>query len=87
MRLKIIKIGDQFVLPLPEKGIKALQLSDGSEVLVTVEEDNHWILISLDDGSLDLEEIDVDLARMLNEFIEEYREALEELANLKPKKQ
>ena len=87
MRLKIIKYGNQLALPLPEKAVEALQLSEGSEVLVTIEEDNQWILITSEGESLDLDEIDADYARMLVKFIEENREALEELAQPKSTKQ
>ena len=87
MRLKIIKIGNQLALPLPESAVEALQLSEGSEVLVTIEEENKWILITAEDESLDLDEIDAGYVKMLSEFIEENKEALEELANPKSKNQ
>ena len=80
MRLKVIKVGKQLALPLPETAVKALQLSEGSEVLVTVEEDNKWMLITTEEKTVDLDEINADYSKMLNEFIEENREALEELA-------
>jgi antitoxin component of MazEF toxin-antitoxin module len=85
MRLKIIKVGDQLALPLPEQDVKTLGLSEGSEVEVTVEEDNKWILITADGKNVDLDEIDADYAKMLIEFIEENRGALEELAGLRSK--
>mgnify|MGYP006294692033 CR=1 FL=1 len=80
MRLKIIKIGNQLALPLPENAIKALELSEGSDVLLMVQEESKWILVTAADETVNLEEIDADFARMLSEFIEEYRDALAELS-------
>ena len=76
MHLKINKIGNQLVLPLPEKAVKALELVEGSEVVVAIEEDNKWMLITTEAESVDLDEIDADYAKMLIEFIEENRESI-----------
>ncbi len=80
MLMKVIKIGNQLVLPLPGSFVKALKLSKGSEVLVTADEEYQWLLITAADETVDLEEIDLNFARMLSEFMEEYRDALAALS-------
>ena len=54
MRLKIIKLGNQLALSLPEKAVEALQLSEGSKAPMTVEEENKWILITAMEETVNL---------------------------------
>ena len=58
MRLKIIKIKNQLVLPLPGEVIENLELTEGSEVEVTIQDEEKWILMSSATDSQDLEEVD-----------------------------
>ena len=42
---KIIKIGNDLVLPLPNEITQALQLEEGSEITVSVDHEKNQILI------------------------------------------
>jgi len=81
MRLKIIKIENQLVLPLPEVVIDDLDLSEGSEVEVTVEGDGKWILISNSPDSEDLNAVNEELGEMVDDVIDEFKTAFDKLAD------
>ena len=78
---RIIKVGNQLVVPLSEEITKALQLTKGSEVNVNVDPENNRILISPVGYTPDIEEIDSEFASQVSAFIKDYKPALEELAN------
>jgi putative addiction module antidote len=73
---KIFKTGNSLMISLPREILDALNLSDGSEVLVTLEDGK--IVIRLAQQAVP--GVDEEFARQLAEFIDEYRPALEALA-------
>lgn len=75
---KVFKTGNSLVLSLPRETLAALALSEGSEVDVTLDADAGRIILSpLRPPAGD---IDATFARQLDEFIAQYRPALEALA-------
>ena len=76
MLRKIFKTGNSLVVSLPRQILDALDLSCGSDVLVTLEDDKIIIrpMLQVVPG------VDEDFARQVAEFIDEYCPALEALA-------
>ncbi len=79
MSRKLFKTGNSTVLSLPKDVLEALQIQDGSQVDVLLDEPNQQIIIR------PVEEppivgVDIEFARQVSEFIDLYRPALEELA-------
>ncbi|MFZ0544197.1 MAG: AbrB/MazE/SpoVT family DNA-binding domain-containing protein [Candidatus Promineifilaceae bacterium] len=75
---KIFKTGNSFVISLPRESLQQLGLQEGSEVNVAVDQEEGRIIIERTKPPL--VDIDADFAHQLNEFIENYRPALEALA-------
>jgi putative addiction module antidote len=75
---KIFKTGNSLVISLPKESIESVGLSEGSEVIVDVLQSEGRIII--EPVSPKLAGIDVTFAQQLNDFIEQYRPALEALA-------
>jgi antitoxin MazE len=75
---KVFKTGNSMVISLPREMIENLQLSEGSEVSIELDEDGQRILITpvqpVNAG------VDAEFARQVADFIETYRPALEALA-------
>lgn len=78
MSRKIFKSGNSLVVSLPQESMELLGLGEGSEVTVTLDQDGRRILIepSAQPGI----EISPEFARQLDDFIKQYRPALEALA-------
>ena len=75
---KIYKTGNSLVVSLPKDLLQELGLIEGSEVNIAVDQENGKITIE------PLQKTIVDItpafAKQLDDFIEQYRPALEELA-------
>ena len=75
---KIFKTGNSFVISLPRESLQLLGLQEGSEVNVAVDQDEGRIII---ERALPLlADIDTAFAKQLDDFIQQYRPALEALA-------
>ena len=75
---KIFKTGNSLVISLPKESIQILGLHEGSEVSVVVDQDERRIII--EPAKPSLTDIDLSFAHQLQDFIEQYRPALEALA-------
>lgn len=75
---KIFKTGNSLVISLPKESIQILGLNEGSEVSVVVDQDEGRIII--EPAKSRLTDIDPSFAQQLQNFIEQYRPALEALA-------
>jgi putative addiction module antidote len=75
---KVFKTGNSLVISLPKESLLLLGLQEGSEVNVAVDQDEGRIII--EQASTPLVDIDAAFAQQLNDFIEQYRPALEALA-------
>ena len=79
MRRQIQQSANSKIISLPREMLEALELQEGSDVDVFVDQQKHQIIIrSATDFSSG--KIDFDFARQISDFIKEYRPALEELA-------
>ena len=75
---KIFRTGNSLVVSLPKQALESLGLGEGSEVNVTVLPAGGCIII--EPVSSQLAGIEVVFAQQINDFIEQYRPALEALA-------
>ena len=75
---KIFKTGNSFVIALPRESLQLLGLKEGSEVNVAIDQDEGRIIIERAQPLL--ADIDGTFAQQVNDFIEQYRPALEALA-------
>ena len=82
MILRIIKARKGLALPLPENITEALQLTEGSEVTVSVDSEKKQILIQFLGQSTDLGDINLEFAEQVTTFIKDYKPALDKLAKL-----
>ena len=80
---RIIKVGKELALPLPEDITQALQLKEGTEVTISVDPDKKRILIQPSGQSPELGEINLEFAEQVSTFIGVYKSALDELAKSK----
>jgi putative addiction module antidote len=76
---KIFKTGNSNVVSLPKDILEQLELSEGEDVSVELDREQRQIVISPIEKSLAIS-INEESARQVNDFIEEYRTALEALA-------
>ncbi|NIM92108.1 MAG: AbrB/MazE/SpoVT family DNA-binding domain-containing protein [Anaerolineales bacterium] len=78
MGRKIYRTGNSLVITLPKDALEALQMGAGTEVDIEVDEEKGVLILSPVDQSLDgVNEV---FAKQVEDFIQEYRSALEELA-------
>lgn len=79
MLQKVLRAGNNMVVTLPQEVLEALGVHDGTEVSVEFDAKNRQIVIRRADN-IAIRDIDETFARQVNEFIEQYRPALEMLA-------
>jgi antitoxin MazE len=78
MTRKVFKAGNSLVVSLPREAVEALGISEGSEVDLTVDRDQAQVVITAKGYAI--AGVDERFATQVNEFIEQYRSALEKLA-------
>jgi putative addiction module antidote len=81
MARKVFRAGNSLVVSIPGDAIELLGLGEGSEVVVEVDRDEGRIMIY--PAEIEIKGVDEEFARQVDEFIETYRPALEELARNK----
>ena len=79
MPRRIFKTGHSMVVSLPKDIVDSLGLTAGAEVSVELDREGHRIVITPLEAVLP--GVDEVFARQVTEFIEQYRPALEALAN------
>ena len=79
MLRKVFKTGNSLVVSLPREVIEPLGISDGSDVSVELHRADSEIVIRPARRAA-VPGLDEEFVRQVNEFIEEYRPALESLA-------
>ncbi len=75
---KIFRTGNSLVISLPRQALEDLHLQEGSTVSVDLDREQHQLVIK--PAVVDLASVDREFARQVEEFIEQYRPALEALA-------
>ena len=78
MTRRIFKAGNSLVVSLPKEAIELLGLAEGSEVDLSVDRDHAQVVIT--SKGYELAGVDEAFASQVTEFIEQYRPALEKLA-------
>jgi putative addiction module antidote len=79
MLRKVFKTGNSLVVSLPKEILEPLGVSDGSDVSVELDRSNRQILIRPTPLPM-AAGLDEEFVRQVNEFIEQYRPALDALA-------
>ena len=79
MLRKIFKTGNSIVVSIPKDILEQLDLSEGEDVSVELDREQRQIVISPVEKPLAVS-VNAEFARQVNDFIEEYRPALEALA-------
>lgn len=79
MLRKIFKTGNSIVVSIPKDILEQLELSEGEDVTIELDREQRQIVISPIDKPLAVS-VDEEFARQVNDFIAEYRPALEALA-------
>jgi antitoxin MazE len=80
MLRRLFKTGNSVVLSLPKEMLESLGLADGENVSLELDRQQRRLIITPTEKPLAIAGVDQDFARQVNEFIEHYRPALEELA-------
>jgi len=79
MHRKVFKTGNSLVVSLPKDLLESLGMQDGTDVSVELDRKNRQILIRPADLPL-AGDLSQEFARQVNEFIDQYRPALEALS-------
>ena len=79
MLRKVFKTGNSLVVSLPKDLLDPLEMRDGTEVSVELDRKNHQILIRPTEMPFTAG-LSEEFARQVSEFIEEYKPALDALA-------
>lgn len=80
MLRKVFKTGNSVVVSLPKQALSTLNISEGSDVNIEVNEKEKKLIITLADQDLKEQGITPEFSKQIDRFIEKYRPALEELA-------
>jgi len=79
MQRRVFKTGNSLVVSLPKDLLELLGMSDGSDVSVELDRRNRQIVIRPIEETV-VAGLSEEFVRQVNEFIEQYRPALEALA-------
>ena len=79
MHRKVFKTGNSLVVSLPKDLLESLGMQDGTDVSVELDRKNRQILIRPAELPL-AGDLSQDFAQQVNEFIDQYRPALEALS-------
>jgi putative addiction module antidote len=77
---RLFKTGNSVVLSLPKEILESLGLADGENVSVELDREHKRVIITPTKKPLANAGVDEEFAHQVNEFIERYRPALDELA-------
>ena len=80
MLRRLFKTGNSVVLSIPKEILESLGVADGESVSLELDRQQRRVIITPVEKPLAIAGVDEDFARQVNEFIEQYRPALEELA-------
>ena len=80
MLRRLFKTGNSVVLSLPKEILDSLGLVNGENVSLELDRQQRRVIITPVEKPLAIAGVDEDFARQVNDFIELYRPALEELA-------
>jgi antitoxin MazE len=81
MLRKVFKTGHSVVISLPKEALELLGIAEGSDVSLDLDRKKRQIILSPVEAPLAAVGVDEEFARQVSEFIDQYRLALETLAN------
>ncbi|MDP3449261.1 MAG: AbrB/MazE/SpoVT family DNA-binding domain-containing protein [Anaerolineaceae bacterium] len=79
MKRQLFKTGNSTVLSLPKEMLDSLGVKNGDNVMVELDKPNNRLVISTVEKTM-AGNVDEEFAKQVNDFIEKYRPALEDLA-------
>ncbi len=77
---RLFKTGNSIVLSLPKEVLDDLGIKDGESVNLELDREQHRVIITPVGKPIAIEGVNEEFARQVDEFIQQYRPALEELA-------
>lgn len=77
---RLFKTGNSIVLSLPKEALDDLGLKDGESVNLELDREQRRVIITPVEKPPVIRGVNEDFARQVDEFIKQYRPALEELA-------
>ncbi len=77
---RLFKTGHSIVLSLPKEVLDDLGIKDGESVNLELDREQRRVIISPVEKPFAIAGVDEEFARQVEEFIQQYRPALEELA-------
>ena len=80
MLRRLFKTGNSVVLSLPKEILDELGLAEGENVSLELDSQQRQVIVRPVEKPLAIAGVDEEFARQINDFIEQYRPALEELA-------
>lgn len=80
MLRRLFKTGNSVVLSLPREILDELGLAEGENVSLELDSQQRQVIVRPVEKPLAIAGVDEEFARQINDFIEQYRPALEELA-------
>jgi len=80
MLRRLFKTGNSVVLSLPKEILDGLGLAEGENVSLELDSQQRQVIVRPVEKPLAIAGVDEEFARQINDFIEQYRPALEELA-------
>ena len=80
MLRRLFKTGNSVVLSLPKEILDELGLAEGENVSLELDRQQRQVIVRPVEKPLAIVGVDEEFARQINDFIEQYRPALEELA-------
>lgn len=80
MLRRLFKTGNSVVLSLPREILDELGLVEGENVSLELDRQQRQVILRPVENPLAIAGVDEEFARQINDFIEQYRPALEELA-------
>ena len=80
MERRLFKTGNSVVLSLPKEILDGLDLAEGKKVSLELDQQQRRLILTPVDKPLAIAGVDVEFARQVDKFIEQYRPALDELA-------
>ena len=80
MERRLFKTGNSVVISLPKEILDGLGLADGENVSLEFDRQKKRVILTPVEKPLAAAGVDENFAHQVNEFIEQYRPALEELA-------
>lgn len=77
---RLFKTGNSIVLSLPKEVLDALGINNGESVNLELDREQRRIIITPVEKPVEIAGVNEEFARQVDEFIQQYRPALEELA-------